>query len=511
MKDSIARRMFAVLLLAGGLGAGAFSLSQAQQPPVDEAVATAENVAASFRHVSQKTLPGVVSVFSRTRGVELTQNQANPLDQANPFEDEIFKRFFGDEGSPFGRQFQFRQMPRTQPQRTGQGSGFVIDAAGIVMTNSHVVNGADQVTIRFEDGTEIKAESWHSDPWSDVAIVRFKPVGNLTALPLGDSNALEVGDWVLALGDPFGVGTSVTAGIISGKGRAPHINEREDFLQTDAAINPGNSGGPLVNLDGKVIGINTAISTRSGGYDGVGFAVPINLARWVADQLIQNGKVARPYLGVMVQPLTSDLRANLGIGYNEGALVVQTTPDGPAEAAGLKAGDVILDVNGEKVASGVKLQGIVERLAINKTYPVHVLRDGEKQTIDVTVKEMPRKFAATLAEESGEEDAPAAEPKSEASADLGLTVSELTADLRKGLRLGNDVQGVVVTDVESNGPAADAGISQGDVIQRVGKSDVSSVDEFHAALQQAKGGNGVLLFVRNAEGSRFLIVHPQAK
>ena len=219
----------------------------------------------------------------------------------------MLRRFFGDHST-----LKVSFATKSSPPAKGRGSGFVVDASGIILTNSHVVNEADAVTVRFHDGTELKATSWHTDPWSDVAIVRVDPQQRLTAIPLGNSDGMEIGDWVLALGDPFGVGMSVTAGIISGKGRSPAINEREDYLQTDAAINPGNSGGPLVNLQGEVIGINTAISTRSGGYDGVGFAIPINLARWVADQLIRDGHVARPYLGVSVQAMTPELRRQFG-------------------------------------------------------------------------------------------------------------------------------------------------------------------------------------------------------
>lgn len=518
------RGAVALLLLAGfvTLGWATYGLTQGQ-PQGQAAVgkATAEDVAASFRHVAQKTLPAVVSIVSRTRGAELTRGDVQDDQgqgqggQGNPLDDELFRRFFGEQ---FGQQFggpgggrRFQIQPRRMPSREGQGSGFVIDTSGIVLTNSHVVNGADQVTIEFQDGSEIRAESWHADPWSDVAIVRFKPTGKLTSLAMGDSSLMEVGDWVLALGDPFGVGTSVTAGIISGKGRAPHINEREDFLQTDAAINPGNSGGPLVNLNGEVIGINTAISTRSGGYDGVGFAVPINLARWVADQLIKEGKVARPYLGVMVQPLTADLRANLGIGFGEGALVGQTTPDGPAQAAGLKSGDIILDVNGQKVAGGTALQGIVERLDIGKSYPVHILRDGKRETVNVTVQEMPKKFAAARSAEAAAPQEDKAPAKTQSSEKLGLTVSDLTADLRKGLRIDDKVEGVVVTEVDEDGPAAEKGISQGDVIERVGTTTVSSAKDFEAAVSKASGGNGVLLFVRSGGSTRILVVHPREK
>lgn len=489
--------LLGVALLAGGISLGVATLGQTQPVAPTEGVATAEDLSTAFRNVARNTLPGVVSVISRTRATNVEQSV-----QGNPLEDELFERFFGQEfnGGEGRRRFQQRIPPRQ-----GQGSGFVIDADGIILTNSHVVSGATEVYIQFQDGSEIRADSWHEDPWSDVAIVRVTTDRKLTAIPMGDDDTVEVGDWVLAMGDPFGVGTSVTAGIISGTGRAPHINEREDFLQTDAAINPGNSGGPLVNLRGEVIGINTAISTRSGGYDGVGFAVPINLARWVADQLIENGKVARPYLGVAVQPLTSDLSRQFGIGFGEGALVAQTFPSSPARKSGLQSGDVILDIGGQQVESGVSLQGIVERLEIGNTYPVNILRNGERTTLQVTLEEMPKQFAKVDVSETTPE---AGEPATASAKALGLEVSDLTAEIRQGLDLEEDVEGVVVTAVDPGGPAAEKGIAQGNVIQRVGTTAVKSAAEFEAAVNKASGENGILLLVRVGEATRFVVVEP---
>jgi serine protease Do len=490
--------LLGVALLAGSISLGVATMGLSQPVPETKGVATAQDLSSAFRNVARSALPGVVSVISRTKAVQLEQ----PV-QGNPLEDELFRRFFGEEFEGLGGSQRFRQ--RSIPPRQGQGSGFVIDDSGIIMTNSHVVSGASEVYIQFQDGTEVRADSWHEDPWSDVAIVRITTDRDLTEIPMGNDDNVAIGDWVLAMGDPFGVGTSVTAGIISGTGRAPHINEREDFLQTDAAINPGNSGGPLVNLRGEVIGINTAISTRSGGYDGVGFAVPINLARWVGQQLIDKGKVSRPYLGVAVQPLTSDLSRQFGIGLGEGALVAQTFPSSPAKKAGLQSGDVILDINGQQVSSGVDLQGIVERLEIGKTYPVQILRDGERTSINVTLEEMPKQFAKAAPE--AETPAPE-EPQTAAAKSLGLEVSDLTPEIRKGLSLEEDVEGVVVTSVESGGPAAEKGISQGVIIQRVGTTPVKSAEEFNRAVEKASGENGILLLVRSGEATRFVVVEP---
>ena len=468
----------------------------AQATAVKEGVASANELSAAFRAVARETLPAVVSVKTRVQGRQISL----PQGQRNPLEEEMLKRFFPD----FGGLDQPRY--RNVPPQEGQGSGFVIDSSGIILTNSHVVSGADRVTVQFQDGAELVADSWKTDPWSDVAIVRVKPEQPLMAIPLGNSNPVEIGDWVLALGDPFGVGTSVTAGIISGKGRAPHINEREDFLQTDAAINPGNSGGPLVNLSGEVIGINTAISTRSGGYDGVGFAIPVHLAKWVAQQLIDKGKVERPYLGVLVQPLTADLRKQFGIGVGQGALVAQTVGDGPAQQAGIRSGDVILDIGGQQVSNSVRLQGIVERLEIGKTYPVNLLRDGERTTIDVELAEMPEKFGRNQTSSSDDEKP---EPESSASERLGIDVADLTGDVRESLGLEDSVEGVVITSVDPTGPSAEKGVAVGEVVLRVGTTTVSSVADFNAALESTPGRTGVLLLLQSGRGTRFIVVEPR--
>ncbi|MFV0444901.1 MAG: Do family serine endopeptidase [Planctomycetaceae bacterium] len=472
------------------------------QPTVPEqaAINHAEALSTAFRAAARDSLPAVVSVVSRMKPEPVSRGNR----EMSSAEEELFRRFFGDD---FGG---FERMQPGRPQlQEGRGSGFVVDPQGVIVTNSHVVNGADSVLVVFQDGTELAAESWVTDPWSDVAIVRVKSEQPLASIAFDDSDQIEIGDWVLALGDPFGVGTSVTAGIISGKGRAPHINAREDFLQTDAAINPGNSGGPLVNLAGKVVGINTAISTRSGGYDGVGFAVPSNLAHWVTQQLIEQGKVNRPYLGVAVQPLTAELRKQFGIGLRQGALVAQTFPDSPAQKAGIQPGDVILDVNEAPVDSGVALQGIVERLKIDTQYPIQLLRDGQRKSIPVRLEAMPEQFASSPARRSSNEAKP--QPtESKASGVLGVEVAELTADVRQQLGLEEAVSGVVVTNVTPDGPAAEKGVNRGDVVERIGTTPVTSVAEFDAAVSKASGQNGILLLLRTSTGTRFVVVPPRS-
>ncbi len=489
------RTGFSGVALAVWLVASATGPVLAQPAVEQQAIASATELSMAFRHAAREALPAVVSIKTRTAGRAATQGELNPAEQ------ELFRRFFGDSGvTP-----QFRGQ--AVPPRQGQGSGFVIDPSGIIMTNSHVVEGADTVTIHFQDGTELVAESWHGDTWSDVAIVRVKPDQPLKALAFGDSQSLEIGDWVLALGDPFGVGTSVTSGIISGKGRAPHINEREDFLQTDAAINPGNSGGPLVNLQGEVIGMNTAISTRSGGYDGVGFAVPIHLARWVGQQLIDHGTVARPYLGVAAQPLTAELRRQFGVGQGVGALVAQVFPGSPSQKADVRPGDVIIDVGGSSVLNSVSLQGIVEQLAIGESYPVTVVRGGEQVVLQVQLEQMPDRYSRRTSSTAENGNARQA-PTSAAAKTLGLEVAELSSEIRQSLSLADEVQGVVVTAVDPAGPAAEKNVAPGDVIERVGTTPVATVEEFNAAVSSGMGGRGLLLLLRHGEGTRFVVVQP---
>jgi serine protease Do len=398
---------------------------------------------------------------------------------------------------PEFRQF-FRQRQQTQPVVPhGMGSGFVIDPRGIVMTNNHVVNGAAEVKVRFADGREYVATGIKTDPRTDIAILRVNPASgeHFEALPLGNSDQSEVGDWVLAIG------------IVSAKGRHIDKSEREDFIQTDAAINPGNSGGPLLNLDGEVIGINTAISTRSGGYDGVGFAVPINMAHWVSDQLIAKGSVRRAYLGVGIQQVNGTLAAVLHVNAGEGAVVGEIKPNSPAEKAGLKTQDVILDFNGQKVDGPSDLAGAVERMEVGKTYPMTVVRDGKRMTVPVTVQEMPSHYTSLSREESeegnSENNAKPAGPMS--FEELGIEVKELTPQIAQQLRL-KDAKGVVVGSVKSGSTAEEAGLSEGMLIERVNKQPVSTPEEFKDAMQHASLKNGLIFQVRTSLGTRLLAI-----
>jgi serine protease Do len=489
--------------LAGVLCLAAAAVVVAQRdgaaPPSPEA-RHAQELSEAFRSVAKQALPSIVAIETRNKPVQMTR-------EFNlPFDEEGLPEFFRND--PQLRQF-FRRLPQQQqlPQTRGMGSGFIIDPSGLIMTNTHVVSDAEEVRVRLHDGREFIATDIKTDPLSDVAIVRIDGAGDLESLPLGDSSAVEIADWVLAIGSPFGLDLTVTAGIISAKGRGPGITDREDFLQTDAAINPGNSGGPLLNLRGEVIGINTAISTRSGGYDGVGFAIPVNMAKWVADQLIENGKVSRAYLGVSIQPINSQLARQFDVPVGRGTIVNHVMPDSPAEAAGLEVGDVIVDFAGQDVTSPRNLQGIVERLETDKPYRMTILRNGDRQQINVTLRDMPENYSRRELL-NGEDGSPRRSPPPDESKfdDLGIEVQGLTSAIAKQLEL-EDVTGVVITSVEPNSPAQRAGLQTGDVIEKVGRANVSSVDEFEQALEGQSVEQGVLLFVHTQGlGGRFVVV-----
>jgi serine protease Do len=382
-----------------------------------QAVKEARELSTAFRQAAKDALPGMVSIETVGKAAHVNGN-VNPEDlfEGSPF-GELFKndpRFKG-----FGK-----RLPQQMPRSHGMGSGFVIDPAGIILTANHVVANAESVKVKMHDGRVYTATDIKTDPRTDVAIVRIQADGKLPFIRLGDSDSTEIGDWVLAIGSPFGLDATVTAGIISAKGRGPNITEREDFIQTDAAINPGNSGGPLINLMGEVVGINTAISTRSGGYDGVGFAVPINLAKWVADQLIARGSVTRAYLGVAIKPVTSDLSKHFKVPVGTGAIVTEVRPGSPAAAAKLESGDLILKFNGKDIQGPRDLQGVVERLKTDGTYPMVIARDGKEMTLNVHVKEMPGDYTLasnTLSQEQAEPET----HKGDSFSDLGIDIEAI--------------------------------------------------------------------------------------
>ena len=470
----------------------------------------AKSMSRVFHEAARKVLPSVVTITTTPKVAQTSHREKPSAD------DNAEEMPFGFKGTPFGdlfdqREFRrffkdFRSMPNMPHHGMGgAGSGVIVDSSGIILTNNHVVAGGGQVTVRLNDGREFKAVDIKTDPKSDLALVRIKGAGTLPVAKLGDSSKVDVGDWVLALGQPFGLEGTVTAGIVSAKGRGIGITDREDFIQTDAAINPGNSGGPLVNLEGEVVGVNTAISSSSGGYQGVGFAIPINLAKWVGGQLEQGGTVRRAYLGVGIQPVTQPLAEQLKVKVHDGVLVTEVRADSPAAKAGLQTGDLILQFAGQAVSSPRELQGIVEKCPIGSTQSLKLIRDGKEMTLGVTCREMPGDITlASTSSEGGD--------KGETSRfdQLGIQAENLTGEVAKQLEFKAD-HGVVITDVRSGSLAEMAGLTVGMVITQANRMPVKSVDDLRKALESKPADEGVLLLVRTAGGNRFVVIRAESK
>lgn len=501
-----------VLVAAGALGAqwwagqGGLPQVHAEGPVssvVDPAVREhARALSQAFRAAADAVLPTVVTIETRSKPRVANPRGRNVPRGQNPFKGTPFEDFFNDEDSPFGG------MPfggGAQPRSEGTGSGVIIDPSGIILTNNHVVEGADEVIVRFSDEREFKATEIKTDPQTDLAVLRIKADGAVPYAKLGDSTKLNIGDWVIAVGAPFGLDSTVSSGIISGKGRELSSGQRARFLQTDAAINPGNSGGPLVNLDGEVIGINTAIASRSGGFQGIGFAIPSDLAKWVVDQLVKGGQVRRAYLGVGIEQVNGNLAEQFGVKQNQGVLVAEVFKDSPAEAAGFQVGDVIVKFAGTGVRNPRDLQEVVEKCPFESRQPVEVVRDGKPKTLEVVVKPLPDDFGRQARSRNQPDGGEESSPKGLLNKELGVEVSNMTA--REAEQLGFKGQrGVVITDVEQGSAAATAGLRPGMLISRVGKQQVEDVDQFQEAMKSASVKEGVLLLVRTETGQRFVVI-----
>ncbi len=443
----------------------------------DDATEGLRQTGKAFAAVARQVSPSVAFIQVEEKGPAARDDIAG-----FPFGDELFRRFFGDDFPGPAR----RPAPR-QPRKTiGQGSGFVFAHAGEVsylLTNNHVVENADRIRVKFQDGREFDARVKGTDPKSDVAVLEVAARG-LPALRWGDSTRLEVGEWVVALGNPFGLSHTLTAGVVSAKGRTSlGINDYEDFIQTDAAINPGNSGGPLLNLDGEVVGMNTAIFSRSGGYMGVGFAIPSNLARAMAEQLVAGGKVQRGYIGLTVQSLTGDIAEALGLKDSRGVLVNQVNEGSPAERAGLRPGDVLVSLDGAPLADGGQYRNRAAQAKPGSTVGVGYIRDGRR--LDVPVK------VARLDEE--------AQQGAEAAKVLGVAVRALSPEEARRVRVD---KAVLVTAAEPGSLAARAGIGPGTLILEANRKPVGNPREFAAALGES-AGSALLRLVDNGN-SRYV-------
>ena len=485
-----------VLLLAG---AGALFNQKASARPegrtqelklkVDsQPVKRESELRASFAPVIREVSPSVVSIFTTTKPRRVEGGMA-------PNVPPFFREFFG-EGMP-GR-------PAMTPRQNGLGSGVVITEDGYLLTNNHVVDGADSIRVALNpDGKEYDAKVVGRDPKSDLAVLKVEAQG-LTPLRLGDSDQVEVGDVVLAIGNPFNVGQSVTMGIVGATGRAVFGRqsglEYEDFIQTDAAINPGNSGGALVDSQGRLVGINTAILSRGGGNNGVGFAVPINLARKVAEGIVENGRVIRGFLGVNIQDVTPALASEFGLKEPTGALVAEVNPRSPAEKAGLKSGDVITTFDGHEVKDSRHLKLMVGQTAPDREVGVEVLRDGKSRKMDVVLKELPDDKGGSGLRRGGPRGSP-----EDVGGLQGVVIGDLTPQIRQQLGIPRDVQGAVVNDVDEASVAWESGLRAGDVIREINRRPVRDAEEAIEAAQDLENAR-ILLKVWRDGGNRFVVV-----
>ncbi|OGW65453.1 MAG: hypothetical protein A3H49_08470 [Nitrospirae bacterium RIFCSPLOWO2_02_FULL_62_14] len=460
-----------------------------QVPLPPPAVSLPTNPAAEgqgFVHVAKAVKPAVVNVFS-------TRTGRGEGPQAMPFEDPFFRRFFGDE---FFRRFE--QPP--QRKERGLGSGVIVESNGLIVTNNHVVSKADEIKVFLSDKREFKAKLIGTDAKTDIAVLKIEAEG-LHTIPWADSDKLEVGEFVLAVGNPFGLTQTVTLGIVSALGRAAGIAEYEDFIQTDAAINPGNSGGALVNVRGELAGINTAIYSQSGGNMGIGFAVPSNLARSVVEQLVRHGKVVRGWLGVSIQDLSPELAPQFGLSDPKGVLISEVLDDSPAKRAGLARGDVILEYDGKPVENATHLRNAVAQTVVGRKIVVKFMRDKKARTVDVAIVEQPKNIA-----QAGGEDSGAAVPSSGLLSDLD--VHELTSELAARYGLGANERGVVITKIRQGSKAEESGLKEGDLLLEVNRQPTPTLKAYERAAAKLGKGQVVLLLIKRQGRPFFVTLKP---
>jgi serine protease Do len=441
-----------------------------------------------FTQLAERLSPAVVNISTTSQG-EAPQ-MGGPGGQG-PFGKEDPHQFF----EPFERFF--GPLPKHAFKQRSLGSGFIINRDGYILTNNHVIENADEIIVKLENEKEYKAKVVGHDAKTDIAVIKINEAPDLIPATLGNSDELRVGEWVMSIGNPFGLEHTVTAGIVSAKGRFIGQGSYDQFIQTDAAINPGNSGGPLINLKGEVVGINTAIFSRSGGNIGIGFAIPVNVAKDLLPELEEKGKVTRGWLGVMIQKVTPEIAESLNLKEQKGALVADVMKDGPSAEAGVKVGDVIVEFDGHAVKDSTELPLLVARTPIGKTVKLKVLRDKGTETFNVKVGEL--KDEETAVEATGKEE------------NFGLTVQPLTPDIADSLGLSNDLKGVVVSGVEQGSAADDAGLRRGDVILEVNREPVKDIGAYRKALKGTAKGKSVLFLVRRGENTIFVALKPSSE
>ncbi|MEH6404917.1 MAG: DegQ family serine endoprotease [Sneathiella sp.] len=457
--------------------------------------AAARGAPDSFADLAEKLSPAVVNI-STTQIVKNSSASNKPqFPPGHPFED-FFKDFGGK-----------NKKGEKERKATSLGSGFVIDTDGFVITNNHVIDGADEIFVIFQDGNKVSAELVGTDPKTDIAVLRIDAGDiDLVAVPWGNSDKSRVGDWVLAIGNPFGLGGTVTAGIISARGRDIRSGPYDDYIQTDASINKGNSGGPLFNMDGQVIGINTAIFSQSGGSIGIGFSIPSQLAKNVVKQLLEFGQTRRGWLGVVIQNVTEELADGLGLENTDGVLVAGVPEDGPAFKSGIKAGDVILEFNGKEVGETRELSRAVAETDVGASVDVDLWRNGERITKTVKLGEL-EKAETRLASTSPSAD------KAQLAEVLGMRLTTVTPKVREQFKLSDEVEGVIVVDIEEGSEAAEKEIRPGDQILEVQLKPVASVSDVKATLKDIQGTDrkSVLMLIKRGLNSRFVALSTEKK
>jgi len=433
----------------------------------------------NFSNLSEKASPAVVNIRTvktiKGGGRVFRHFSRDPFGKDDPMED-FFEKFFGEK-------------PQHEFKQRSLGSGFIIDKEGYIVTNNHVIENADKIKVKLNNGKEFDAEIIGRDPNTDIALIKIKPARHLPAVKVGDSDALKVGQWVIAIGSPFGLEHTVTAGIVSAKGRVIGSGPYDDFIQTDASINPGNSGGPLINMNGDVIGINTAIV--AGGH-GIGFAIPINLAKGIINQLKKHGEVTRGWLGVAIQDLNEDLAKYYGVEGKKGVLVAEVFPGDPADEAGIKPKDIIVGVNGEKVETGRDLTRIIANFGVGENVKIKLLRNNREKTVNVKIAK--RKNSKVLARktQTGQED------------ELGIQISKLTPEIADRFNI-KEHKGIVVVEVASGSKAESAGVLVGDIVKEINRTRINTVEEYNNTIKKCKKGESIELLIKRT-GVGFLVV-----
>ncbi len=467
------------------------SSSIAPSPPVARPVSTAPQPtlaggSQTFVDIAKSVKPAVVNIYA-------TKSGHSGGSGTTPFDDPLFRKFFGDE---FFRRFDHQK----ERKERGLGSGVIVESNGLIITNNHVVGKADEIRVTLSDKREFKAKLIGTDPKTDVAVVKIDATG-LPTVSWADSDKLEVGEFVLAVGNPFGLTQTVTLGIVSALGRAAGIAEYEDFIQTDAAINPGNSGGALVNVRGELVGINTAIFSQSGGNMGIGFAVPSNMAQSIMGQLVQTGKVVRGWLGVSIQELTPELASQFGVGDTKGVLVSDVMDDSPAKKAGFERADVILEYDGKSMDSPTHLRNAVAQTPVGKKVAIKFIRDKKTRTVDLTIAEQPRSMS-----QSGEDDG--GESATATGVLSSLDVRDLNEELANRYGLKSSERGVVIVRVKPGSTAEELGVREGDIVIEVNRQAVTSVKVFERIAGKLPKDQAVLLLLKRQGRTIYLTLRP---